>query len=134
MEDVKSFDAWGIVEIMGHDRIAGRITEQAVGGCAFVRVDVPAVNGRDAYTRLFGPGAIFSVSVTSEDTAKMAATQFRSSPMAEWDARRLIQSQPQTRESFEEERGALKLSEEQRKEFIQGSWEVDPGDPDDIPI
>lgn len=35
------FDQWGIVELMGHQRVAGHITEQQVGGTNFVRVDIP---------------------------------------------------------------------------------------------
>ena len=34
---------WAIVEIFGHTRIAGRISEQSFGGAALVRVDVPPV-------------------------------------------------------------------------------------------
>jgi hypothetical protein len=88
----EKFDQWGIVEIMGHDRIAGRITEQAMGGCAFVRVDVPEIGGRPAYTKLFGSSAIFSISLTSEETARLAAAKFSPAPMSSWDARALLES------------------------------------------
>jgi hypothetical protein len=88
----EKFDQWGIVEIMGHDRIAGRVTEQAVGGCAFVRVDVPEIGGRPAYTKLFGSSAIFSISLTSEETARLAAAKFSPAPMSSWDARALLEA------------------------------------------
>ena len=39
-------DQWAIVELFGHQRIAGKISEHAVGGCSFVRIDVPEFNGR----------------------------------------------------------------------------------------
>ena len=35
------FDHWCIVELFGHNQIAGKVTEQAIGGQSFVRVDVP---------------------------------------------------------------------------------------------
>jgi len=41
-----TFDVWAILEIMGHTRIAGRVTEQALGGSALIRVDVPALKAR----------------------------------------------------------------------------------------
>ena len=42
----KAFEQWAIVEIFGHQRIAGKVTEQTIGGCSFVRVDVPALPSR----------------------------------------------------------------------------------------
>ncbi len=46
----QKFEAWAIVELFGHQKIAGRLTEQTIGGCHFLRVDVPDVNGRPGFT------------------------------------------------------------------------------------
>lgn len=32
---------WAIVELFGHARIAGRVTEQVIAGQGFIRADVP---------------------------------------------------------------------------------------------
>lgn len=77
----QTFDAWAIVEIMGHDRYAGHVTEQTIGGCAFVRIDVPECDGKPAFTKLFGQGAIFSLTPVSEEIARAAAKQCRSTPI-----------------------------------------------------
>ncbi len=37
------FDTWAVVEVMGHNTYAGRVTEQAIGGASFIRVDVPEI-------------------------------------------------------------------------------------------
>lgn len=50
---------WAIVEIFGHSRYAGIISEHAIGGCSFVRVDVPETGEEPAFTKLFGQGAIY---------------------------------------------------------------------------
>lgn len=71
------FDAWGLVEIMGHNRLAGRITNQAVGGCNFVRVDVPEIDGVPGYTKLLGQSSIFGITITTEDVARRLAKNMR---------------------------------------------------------
>jgi len=80
-ETKEKFDVWGVVEVMGHSRYAGRITEQAIGGCAFVRVDVPDVGGRLPYTKLLGQGSIFAITPCSEEAATAAAAQCYDRPI-----------------------------------------------------
>ena len=87
----EKFDQWAIVELFGHSRIAGRVTEQVIGGCSFVRVDVPAVNGDQPFTKLYGNGAIYAMSLVDEETATGAASMIRVRPVDEWSARRMLQ-------------------------------------------
>ncbi len=82
----KTFEAWCVVEIMGHSRYAGRVSEQSIGGCSFVRIDVPAVEEQPAFTKLFAQGVIFSITPTDEATARRAAAQFRERPLVLWEA------------------------------------------------
>lgn len=83
--DNNTFDQHCIVELMGHQRIAGRVTEQTVGGTSFVRVDVPAVNGNPAFSRLLGSAAIYALNPVTEEIALEAAKQFRSLPLQAYD-------------------------------------------------
>ena len=75
------FECWAVVEVMGHSRYAGMVTEQAIGGCAFVRVDVPAVDGRLPFTKLLGQGSIFAITPCSEEAAKAVAAQCYDKPV-----------------------------------------------------
>lgn len=68
-----SFEAYCIVELFGHQRIAGKVTEQVVAGQSFVRVDVPVTKNHPEFTRMFGPGAIYSITPVSEEIAYRAA-------------------------------------------------------------
>lgn len=76
-QTAEKFDQWGIVEVMGHKRFAGRITEQQIAGAALVRVDVPAVERRDvqynAFTKLIGVASIYCITPTTEEVARKAA-------------------------------------------------------------
>ena len=80
-DTAEKFESWAVLEIMGHSRFAGLVTEQTMGGCAFVRIDVPAVNGRLAFTKLFGQSAIFAITPCTEEVARQVAAQCYSRPV-----------------------------------------------------
>ena len=76
------FDQWCIVELFGHQVIAGKVREQTIGGSTFVRVDVPDVeNGSIGFTRFYGQGAIYSITPVSEDAARLAARRCAPRPI-----------------------------------------------------
>jgi hypothetical protein len=74
-------EQWAIVEIFGHVRYAGTISEHQIGGSNFVRVDVPEIDGEPAFTKLFGQAAIYSITPVSEQIARLVAKQFQSRPL-----------------------------------------------------
>ncbi len=76
-----AFDCFCIVDLFGHQKIAGRVTEQTVGGQGFIRVDVPAVGNTPAFTRFYGPGAIYSITPVSEEIATAAANRLEERPV-----------------------------------------------------
>jgi len=86
--DSTPFDVWAMVELFGHSKIAGRVSEQVVAGQGFVRVDVPALPAdkyhpeQPAMTRLYGPGAIYSITPVSEEIAVRAAQSIRVAPVS----------------------------------------------------
>ncbi len=86
----EKFEQWAIVEVMGHQRLAGKVTEQAIGGTAFVRVDVPEVNKCQPFTKLLGSGAIYAITIVNEETARAVAGQLQQKPMDEWSARQAL--------------------------------------------
>jgi len=86
------FDEWALVELMGHQRIAGRVTEAEIGGCKFVRVDVPeSDDGRQPMTKFLGPASIYAITPMSEESARSVASRIDAAPISAWDARRLVE-------------------------------------------
>lgn len=79
-EQAKTEATLGIVELMGHQRIAGRISQDASLGANLLRVDVPAVGEVQAYTRMFGVAAIYAVLLCTEATARAAAEELQARP------------------------------------------------------
>lgn len=103
---------WAIVEIMGHKRYAGHVSEQVIGGASFVRVDVPAGIDTQAFSKMFGAASIYCITPVSEEAARIAAGKLKEQPLSEWD-----------------------LPQEWRQAINQGRLPYDPDDDgDDYPL
>lgn len=92
--NLEKFEQWCVVEIMGHKRFAGYVSEQSIGGSSFVRVDVPEVplsNGTTlpGFTKLFGATSVYCLSPCTEETARAFAEKLRSEAFALYEAPRL---------------------------------------------
>lgn len=90
-------ETWAVIDLFGHAKIAGKIGESIIGGQSFVRVDVPAVNGAAAYTRLYGAGAIYSIRFTTEAIATAVAEKLKEEPITPWDLPESVREAMQTR-------------------------------------
>lgn len=60
------FEVFALVELFGHNKIAGKVSEQVIAGTGFVRVDVPDTGRKPAYTRFFNPSAIYGITPVDE--------------------------------------------------------------------
>ena len=93
MSETNTFETWAIVEVMGHRQFAGLVSEQAIGGASFVRVDVPKTENDGevfpAFTKLFGASSIYAISPCTEETARAFAANNRSRSFATYEAPRL---------------------------------------------
>lgn len=81
-----TFDEWALVELFGHQRIVGKVTEATIGGGAFIRVDVPNEDGTEVlFTRFFGPSAIYSMSPIAKDVALVLAKRQNAEPVKRYE-------------------------------------------------
>lgn len=83
MPETQGFESWAIVEVMGHKRFSGHVTEQSIGGTSFVRVDVPETKRGPAFTKLLGASSIYCISPVSEEIARADAETSYSHPLKE---------------------------------------------------
>ena len=70
-----------IVELFGHQRVAGKVTEAEIGGCSFIRIDIPAVDGSQALTKFYGNGAIYSMTPVSEELVMAYVKRYKPAPL-----------------------------------------------------
>jgi len=70
------FEGWAILELMGHRRLAGFVSEATIGGGSFLRLDVPKGEdgGSEAVaTQFYSPSAVYCITPTTEDIARKVA-------------------------------------------------------------
>lgn len=75
------FEEWCIVELFGHQKIAGLVSEQNLGGQNFIRIDVPATEFEKEFTKLFHSNAIYAITPTTEIMAKACAIEIGKKPI-----------------------------------------------------
>jgi hypothetical protein len=91
------FEEWCLLELFGHQRLAGMVTEKQLGGASFVRVDVPHDEKTGwKLTRLYNPSAIYSITPVTEETARMVAKTIAGEPVTKWDVREMVQDARRT--------------------------------------
>jgi hypothetical protein len=82
---------WAILELMGHRKLAGYVSEQQVAGHGFVRIDIfagPAPEEGDepaVATQMYSPGAVYCITPTTEDLARQLGERYKPAPVARYE-------------------------------------------------
>ena len=85
-EQKPAFEGWVILELMGHRRLAGYLSEQTIGGGSFLRIDVPGEEGNIA-TQFYSGSAVYCITPTTEVIARKVAKSSEPTPVTRWELR-----------------------------------------------
>jgi hypothetical protein len=85
-EGENGFAGWAILELMGHRRLGGRISEATIAGAAFVRIDVPHPQDLQAIaaTQFVSPTSVYAITPTTEEIARAIASR-APEPVNRWE-------------------------------------------------
>ncbi len=84
-------DTWAKLDLFGRQTAAGRIREVKIAGADFLRLHIPAQDGRQARTIDYNPAAVYSIEHVDEETARAAARLDQPPlPVEAWSARRML--------------------------------------------
>lgn len=64
-----TYQGWAILELMGHRKLAGYVSESSIGGASLIRIDVPQRDGTSV-TQFYAPAALYALTPTTEDVIK----------------------------------------------------------------
>lgn len=87
--DLEKLELFAIVDLFGHQRLAGKVTEQTVGSSTFVRIDVPETKSQPKFSRLVNPTAIYAINPATEEVVNEMAERLCSVPIDSWDIRKM---------------------------------------------
>ena len=85
----QKFELNALVELFGHQRIAGKVTEQSIGVATFIRIDVPETSQQPKFTRIVNPSAIYAINPVTEEVMLHMAEMITSKPIKSWDIREM---------------------------------------------
>lgn len=96
MGDEKTYEGWAIVELMGHRRLGGYVTEAEIAGAAMLRLDIPeneivdvpdvllGTPPADVYaTQFYSGAALYCLTPVTETMAR--AIRSRPRPVEQWE-------------------------------------------------
>lgn len=83
----EKLELFAIVELFGHSRISGKVTEQTVGSSTFIRIDVPETKAQPGFSRIVNPSAVYAINPVTEDVMELMASQIEQKPIEAWDIR-----------------------------------------------
>ena len=98
-------ETWAICELMGHVKLAGKLTEEEHFGAKMGRVDVPRnhvhncpnckggktgapcplCGGGQVTTIFFGGGSVYRITPVSEEVARQVSKSLSADPISAWD-------------------------------------------------
>ena len=88
--EVNKFEQWCIVELFGHQKIAGYCTEQNIAGVNMLRVDVPETDTQPSFTKLYGGAAVYAINPVDEETVKIMVKMLQIKPIEAYNINTVI--------------------------------------------
>lgn len=85
MAEANGFEGWAILELMGHRKLAGKVSEQAIGGASMLRIDVPGDGDTTVATQFYSGAAIYCVTPTTEAIARKVANHYQPAPVTPYE-------------------------------------------------
>jgi len=88
-ENVK-FNTWAVVELFGHNVLAGKVTEQVIAGQSFVRIDVPKTSKCPSFTKYQLPTSVYGMTPVDEDYATRMSERIQAQPISSYEHNEVI--------------------------------------------
>jgi hypothetical protein len=83
-ERAPAFEGWAVLELMGHRKLAGKVTEAEIAGKGFLRLDVPGPADA-SITQYYSPAAVYALTPVTEEMARAVSRRYQPEPVSRYD-------------------------------------------------
>lgn len=83
----ETLDFPAIVELFGHTRLAGTVSEHSMGGATMIRIDVPETSKNPKFTKFVNPSAVYALNPITEEMMQNMAEEIQAKPIRAYDLR-----------------------------------------------
>lgn len=83
----KPIEQYAVVEMMGHRKVIGKVTESEIGTGSLLKVTVLGKDGDPDRTEYIGIASIYCLTIVTEETARQAAAACSPEPTFAWQVR-----------------------------------------------
>lgn len=85
-QTTEAYQGWSVLELFGHRKLGGYITEEDHFGARMCRIDIPGPDDTTT-TQYYGGSAIYGLTPTTEDIARAVAQRNQPAPVSAWELR-----------------------------------------------
>lgn len=79
-----TFKGWAVVELLGHRKLAGLVSEQVVAGKALLRLDVYTEN-QPVVTQFYNPDSLYCLTPADEALCRKLSERYRPAPVHRYE-------------------------------------------------
>lgn len=127
----EKFEAYALVELFGHQRMAGKVTEQSIGGASFIRIDVPETQRQPGFTRILNPSSIYAINPITIEAMTAMAENLNKAPIQAYDIQEVVNKMKKQLEAPPQDyQDGTRMAEQELEEG--GGWPDD--DDSDFPM
>ncbi len=86
MDEREQYSGWSILELMGHRKLGGLVSQEEIAGHGFLRIDVylPGAD-KPIATQYVSPQAVYAITPTTEAIARQLAESCKPEPVTQWE-------------------------------------------------
>lgn len=85
MSEQSTGPEWVVIELMGHRKLAGLLSEVTRAGQGLLRLQIPGDDDDWYATQDYSPTSVYCITPTSEATARAFAKTSRPAPVTRWE-------------------------------------------------
>jgi len=81
MPEEKAAEVFAMVELMGHQKMVGKVTEVNIAGKGFIRIGVLDPTGKVAFTRDVNPDSVYAINPIDKNACILYAQKHAQQPV-----------------------------------------------------